>query len=98
MHVKRQLLFVQGRGAGAHDEWDNKLVESLKRELGSGYEIHYPQSRTKMSRATAHGRQRSTESSRRSTIARFSSVTRLGGQCSSTLLPSRQSESSAPSS
>lgn len=43
MHVKRQLLFVQGGGAGAHDEWDNKLVESLKRELGSGYEIRYPQ-------------------------------------------------------
>ena len=43
MHVKRQLLFVQGGGAGAHDEWDDKLVESLKRELGSDYEIRYPQ-------------------------------------------------------
>ena len=40
--VKRQLLFVQGGGAGAHDEWDNKLVESLGRELGPGYEIRYP--------------------------------------------------------
>lgn len=43
MHVKRQLLFVQGGGAGAHDEWDDKLVESLKRELGPDYEIRYPQ-------------------------------------------------------
>lgn len=42
MNVKRQLLFVQGGGQGAHDEWDNKLVESLRRELGQGCEIHYP--------------------------------------------------------
>ena len=38
----KQLLFIQGGGAGAHDEWDDKLVESLKRELGSDYEIRYP--------------------------------------------------------
>jgi len=42
MHVKRQLLFVQGGGEGTHDEWDNKLVESLRQELGQDYEIHYP--------------------------------------------------------
>jgi len=42
MHVKRQLLFVQGGGKGAHDQWDNKLVESLRQELGPDYEIHYP--------------------------------------------------------
>ena len=41
--MNSQLLFIQGGGAGAHDEWDNKLVESLKRELGSDYEIRYPQ-------------------------------------------------------
>jgi predicted alpha/beta hydrolase family esterase len=40
--LKRQLLFVQGGGARVHDAWDNKLVESLKRELGPGYEIRYP--------------------------------------------------------
>jgi len=40
--VKRQLLFVQGGGKGTHDEWDHKLVESLRRELGQGYEILYP--------------------------------------------------------
>jgi pimeloyl-ACP methyl ester carboxylesterase len=38
----RQILFIQGGGAGAHDEWDDKLVESLRRELGDGYEVHYP--------------------------------------------------------
>lgn len=43
MSVTRQVLFVQGGGKGTHDEWDNKLVESLRRELGHGYEIRYPQ-------------------------------------------------------
>ena len=42
MAVTRQVLFVQGGGAGAHDEWDDKLVDSLRRELGNGYEVHYP--------------------------------------------------------
>ena len=40
--LKRQLLFVQGGGEGTHDEWDDKLVESLRRELGTSYELHYP--------------------------------------------------------
>jgi len=40
--AKRQLLFVQGGGKGTHDEWDDKLVESLRRELGQDYEIRYP--------------------------------------------------------
>ena len=38
----RQILFIQGGGAGAHDEWDDKLVESLRRELGGRYEVRYP--------------------------------------------------------
>ena len=42
MREKRQLLFVQGGSKGAHDEWDSKLVASLRRELGQEYEIHYP--------------------------------------------------------
>jgi pimeloyl-ACP methyl ester carboxylesterase len=42
MRVKRQLLFVQGGGKGTHDEWDDKLVASLRQELGQDYEIHYP--------------------------------------------------------
>ncbi|MEU1689337.1 alpha/beta hydrolase [Micromonospora sp. NPDC005707] len=38
----RQILFIQGGGAGAHDEWDDKLVDSLRRELGDTYEVRYP--------------------------------------------------------
>jgi pimeloyl-ACP methyl ester carboxylesterase len=38
----RQILFIQGGGAGVHDEWDDKLVESLRRELGDGHEVRYP--------------------------------------------------------
>jgi len=37
-----QILFIQGGGAGAHDEWDDSLVESLRRELGGGHEVRYP--------------------------------------------------------
>jgi predicted alpha/beta hydrolase family esterase len=41
--TKKQVLFIQGGGKGTHDEWDNKLVASLERELGSAdYELHYP--------------------------------------------------------
>ena len=40
--MKRQILFVQGGGEGAHDEWDNKLVDSLRRNLGPDYEVRYP--------------------------------------------------------
>jgi pimeloyl-ACP methyl ester carboxylesterase len=42
MGPNRQVLFVQGGGAGAHDEWDDKLVDSLRRQLGPAYEIRYP--------------------------------------------------------
>jgi pimeloyl-ACP methyl ester carboxylesterase len=37
-----QLLFIQGGGEGAHDEWDGKLVDDLRRRLGEGYEVRYP--------------------------------------------------------
>jgi predicted alpha/beta hydrolase family esterase len=40
--TKRQILFIQGGGKDVHDEWDNKLVESLRRELGAEYDLHYP--------------------------------------------------------
>ena len=40
--MTRQILFIQGGGAGVHDEWDDKLVESLRRELGDGHEVRYP--------------------------------------------------------
>ncbi|HEX6533515.1 MAG TPA: alpha/beta fold hydrolase [Gemmatimonadaceae bacterium] len=42
MHMKRQVLFVQGGGERVHDEWDGKLVASLRAELGPNYEIRYP--------------------------------------------------------
>jgi predicted alpha/beta hydrolase family esterase len=42
MKPKRQLLFVQGGGAGTHDQWDNRLVESLRRELDPTFDIRYP--------------------------------------------------------
>ena len=38
----RQVLFIQGGGEGVHDEWDDKLVDSLRRELGDGHEVRYP--------------------------------------------------------
>ncbi|HKT01199.1 MAG TPA: alpha/beta hydrolase [Rugosimonospora sp.] len=38
----RQILLIQGGGAGAHDEWDDKLFDSLRQELGGGYEVRYP--------------------------------------------------------
>jgi pimeloyl-ACP methyl ester carboxylesterase len=37
-----QILFIQGGGADVHDKWDNKLVDSLRAKLGSGYELSYP--------------------------------------------------------
>ncbi len=40
--MTKQILFIQGGGAGTHDEWDNKLVASLARELGQDYDIRYP--------------------------------------------------------
>ena len=37
-----QILFIQGGGADVHDQWDSKLVEDLRRQLGEGYEVRYP--------------------------------------------------------
>lgn len=42
MTTKQQLLFVQGGGKGTHDEWDDKLVASLREQLGSSYDVRYP--------------------------------------------------------
>jgi len=42
MTATRQVLFVQGGGAGAHDAWDDRLVDSLRRGLGAGHEVRYP--------------------------------------------------------
>lgn len=40
--VKRQVLFIQGGGHGTHDEWDSKLVDSLRRALGPDSDVIYP--------------------------------------------------------
>ncbi len=40
--MTKQVLFIQGGGAGVHDEWDNKLIVSLERALGPDYVIRYP--------------------------------------------------------
>jgi predicted alpha/beta hydrolase family esterase len=40
--MTRSVLFVQGGGEGVHDQWDDKLVASLERELGEGYTVRYP--------------------------------------------------------
>ena len=38
----RQILFVQGAGKDVHEKWDDKLVDSLRRELGPSYDVRYP--------------------------------------------------------
>lgn len=40
--MNKQVLFVQGGGAGVHDTWDDKLVRSLEHELGEEYALIYP--------------------------------------------------------
>ena len=37
-----QVLYVQGSGKDVHDQWDNKLVTSLERELGDDFAVSYP--------------------------------------------------------
>ena len=41
MSVKKQVLFVQGAGEGAHEE-DAELVKSLRDVLGTDYNVLYP--------------------------------------------------------
>ncbi|MEU7925476.1 alpha/beta fold hydrolase [Micromonospora sp. NPDC049801] len=42
MTAVRQILFVQGAGPGTYDEWDSRMVDSLRRELGDSYDVRYP--------------------------------------------------------
>ncbi|MEO8396221.1 MAG: alpha/beta hydrolase [Chloroflexota bacterium] len=39
---KKQVLFIQGGGDNGY-EADEKLVTSLKKELGTAYSVHYPE-------------------------------------------------------
>jgi serine hydrolase len=39
--MKRQILFIQGGGAGAHKA-DGLLVAALRRAVGSAYDLRYP--------------------------------------------------------
>ena len=39
--MKRQILFIQGGGPGAH-KTDESLVEYLRSVLGASYQVHYP--------------------------------------------------------
>jgi predicted alpha/beta hydrolase family esterase len=41
MSVKKQVLFIQGAGAGAYEE-DRELVKSLRDTLGTDYNVLYP--------------------------------------------------------
>ncbi len=41
MSTKKQVLFIQGAGQGAH-EMDGKLVASLRNALGAEYDVLYP--------------------------------------------------------
>ena len=38
----RQVLLIQGAGEDVHDQWDNELAESLRRELSDRYEVRFP--------------------------------------------------------
>ncbi|MGW2622078.1 alpha/beta fold hydrolase [Micromonospora taraxaci] len=42
MLARTQVLLIQGGGAGVYDDWDDKLFDSLSRELGDAYEVRYP--------------------------------------------------------
>jgi pimeloyl-ACP methyl ester carboxylesterase len=42
MAATTQVLFIQGGGAGAHEDWDTSMVDSLRAELGDGYQVRYP--------------------------------------------------------
>lgn len=55
----RQVLFIQGGGTGAHDEWDDKLAESLRRELGVGMRSAIPACPTRATRVMPAGARRS---------------------------------------
>lgn len=42
MRRPRTVLFIQGGREGTHDDWDQKLVDSLRESLGDGFDVRYP--------------------------------------------------------
>lgn len=52
--MTKRVLFVQGGGEGVHDQWDDKLVESLERELGEGYVVAIPRAVVRICERTNH--------------------------------------------
>ncbi len=40
--MTRKVLFIQGAGKGAHDDWDVRLADSLSTGLGAGYDVAFP--------------------------------------------------------
>ena len=55
--MPHQVLFIQGGGAeGTHDDWDNKLVEHLGRELGRTMKSATRKCRTKPTPSMRAGR------------------------------------------
>ena len=40
--MPRQILFIQGAGKAVHDDWDSKLVDSLRERLGDDFIVTYP--------------------------------------------------------
>jgi hypothetical protein len=40
--MNRQVLFAQGAGPGTHDDWDEKLADSLRSALGASWTVLYP--------------------------------------------------------
>jgi uncharacterized protein len=43
--MNKQVLFIQGAGTGGYEE-DAKLVASLRKALGTSYDVHYPRMHT----------------------------------------------------
>lgn len=75
----QDILFIQGGGAGTYDEWDNKLVDSLRRELGEGFEVRYPRMPDEDDPSSISGARRFCERWRRLVTVRWSWAIRSAG-------------------
>ena len=59
--MTHQILFIQGGGAGAY-EADQQLVVSLRRALGTAYELLYPNMPMRASLTIGIGKHKSEKS------------------------------------